>query len=240
MTKPLRDITKKRINKSTVFLLFPLIYILPGVIYSTTYTNINWLALLVLFSFILINEGLEYKLDKQQNRHLNLSLIFLELGNLALIIYFYINQPIFLGNIFVLYSILIQIQYLFKFYQLHYLAIVLLAIFKVFLLNGVSFYLNTNFITLSIFIVMLPYFIPKLLSELMRWKKTNPFVFISLLLLSYIVGIITLWRYIDFWSLLLLLTLPSAYKALNKRNYINTQLFTLLFSLTTLLLITFL
>lgn len=239
MNKQLRDITKKHISKSVLFLLFPLIYLLPGTIYSTTYTNINWLELLVLFSFILINSGLEHELDRK-NLYLKPSLIFLELGNITLIIYFYINQSIFLGNIFVLYSILIQTQYLFKFYQLHYLAIALLAIFKVFLLNGVSFYLNTNFITLSLFIIMLPYFIPKLLSESMRWKKTNPFVFISLLLLSYIVGIISLWNYVGFWTLFLLLTLPFAYKALSKRNHINTQLFTLLFSFTTLLLFTFL
>lgn len=239
MNKLLRDITKKHISKSVPFLLFPLIYLLPGTIYSTTYTNISWLELLTLFSFILINSGLEYELDKK-NLYLKPSLIFLELSNITLIIYFYINQSIFLGNIFILYSILIQTQYLFKFYQLHYLAIALLTIFKVFLLNGVSFYLNTNFITLSLFIIMLPYFIPKLLSETMRWKKTNPFVFISLLLLSYIVGITSLWNSIGFWSLFLLLTLPLAYKALSKRNYINTQLFTLLFSFTTLLLFTFL
>lgn len=231
--------TKKRINKSTLFLLFPLIYILPGAIYSTTYTNTNWLELLALFSFILINSGIEYELSKKSIQ-LRISLGLLELGNIILIVYFYINQPIFLGNILALYSILIHTQYLFKFYQLHYLAIVLLTIFKIFLLNGVSFYLNTNFITFSLLIIMLPYFMPKLLSELMRWRKTNPFVFISLLLLSYLVGIVTLWKYVGFWSLLLLLTLPSAYKALNKRNYTNTQLFTLLFSFTTLLLFTFL
>jgi len=230
--------TKKHAIKTTLFLLIPFIYILPGTIYSVTYTNINWLSFLSLLGVVLINNLLENTLDTK-NVRITLPLVLLELANIGLLIYFYTSQPLFLGNILVLYSILVQTQYIFKTYHLYYLALILIAIFKVFLLNGVSFYLNTNFLTNSLIAIMSPYFLPILLSELMRWKKTNPFIFISLLLLSYLLGIMILWHHIGVWSLSLLLLLPFAYKSLNKRNYTNTRIFTLLFSYVTLFLFAF-
>lgn len=229
----LNDLTKEHISKTALFILIPFIYVLPGSIYSTTYTNINWINFISLLVFVLINNLLEYILDSRDLR-INFSLLSLELANIGLIIYFYISQSVFLGNILLLYTILLQTQYIFNDYHLNYLAPILTATFKVFLLNGISFYLSTNFLTNSLLISMSPYFFPIFLSKLMRWKNANPFIFISLLLLSYLISIIILWNHIGFWSLSLLLLLPLAYKLLNKRTYSNTRLFTVLFSYVTL------
>src|SRR5699024_4168358 len=129
------------------------------------------------------------------------------------------------------FTLVIQLQFLFSYYQLDYAAVFIANFFKLILLNGFAFYLGTNFI----FTRFIPYygglFLPFFLYEAARIRTNVPNkILIPFILLSYVIPGVLLWPHLTWGSLMLLLSLPFAWLLVSAYSRKTAATYTVIFS----------
>lgn len=209
MIKKMNDILYRPI---LFFFLLPLISIIPGTIFSLQYGAMNLVSLMALYIYIIVNQLIENILLRIPTNNFERSkrfLMSLEVVNILLILFFALRYSWISAAILLLYTIIIQLQFLFSYYELEYIAAILASFLKVLLLNSFSFYIQTNFVHFRFTLYYLALFFPYLIYELTRSEqKLNKMVFIALSSLSYILPALLLWSDIRLPALSLLISSP--------------------------------
>lgn len=205
-------ITNRFYHPVLYFFLLALLSIVFGSIASLNYESFHLFPLLIFYLYILINQFIEsllVKITKQSFEFSRKILFFLELVNFIIIIFFSNTYSLNAGFILLLYTFIIQLQFLFSYYELEKLAIIISTFFKIILLNGFAFYIHLNFITYQPVLYSLVIFFPYLNYELRRSSKIRSTKMSNILmLLSYLTAIIILWSKLSYLSLFLFLSLP--------------------------------
>lgn len=217
------------------FFLVPVFYLGLGAIFSLPYDTFKGLAFLLLYLFVLVNQMLENMLLRIPNSDFEISkpfLLGLELVNVLLLGYFAFRYSWLAFLVLGCYTLIIQLQFLFSYYDLDHVAIIVTTLLKLVLLNGFSFYAQVRFIHPRFIPIYLSLFIPFYLFEVSRidrpFKKSWLF---GLVLSAYGFGVIVLWQFIGWQSLLLLVTFPLAGMFPNTFRRKMTSIFACMFSL---------
>ncbi|SEL31717.1 hypothetical protein SAMN04488700_0068 [Carnobacterium iners] len=212
-----------------LFLIFisPLAYILIGTIYAAQLSTVNSLLVIGLYLFILMNQFLEKIIAtefQKENKKIKASLLIIEAINLLIISSLTLSSHLLIGLLLVFYSILIQGQIYFKENDLKWLLISMKAIFKGGILTYISFFIQLFFIPNTIFLWSVPSILLALIIELtdhtIKAKqpeslKKNRLLALSLLIFLYISSIFILSLSFSYFSLLLLISLPTAWNLLS-------------------------
>src|SRR5699024_5446973 len=161
-------VLEKLYHPMLFFFLMPVFYLIFGNIFALQYDSFKGLAFLLLYLFVLVNQMLENMLLRIPNSDFELSKPFLfglELLNILLLGYFTFRYSWLASSVLVCYTLIIQSQFLFSYYDLDYVAIVITTLLKLVLLNGFSFYTQVHFIHPRFIPVYLGLFIPFYLFE---------------------------------------------------------------------------
>lgn len=217
------------------FLLLPLFQIIIGSIFSLEYNTLNILSFIFLYLFILMNQMLENVLLRIPHSDFEFNKLFFAIiqgFNLLTILYFGVFHSWTAALVLLLFSLIIQSQFLFTYYQLDYLAIIITVLLRVIFINSFSFYLNAGFIQIDFlpytFALLIPFFLyESARTRLVMIERVLPF----LLLLSYIIGVGMLWSLLSAPSLLLLICLPMVWSLKHDFSRKTTSLFAISFSL---------
>ncbi len=217
------------------FFLLPLFYMAFGMIFSLQYNALNYLSLGIFYIFILINQMLENMFLRIPTNNFQLSKGFvgiLEILNLGALLFFGWQHSWLASLVLLGFTLVIQLQFLFSYYQLENVAVLIANFFKLILLNGFAFYLGTNFIFTRFIPYYLGLFLPFFLYEAARTQTKIPNkVLIPLMLLSYVVPGILLWPHLTWISLLLLLSLPFSWLLVTTYSRKTAATYTVVFSL---------
>ncbi len=205
-------LVNKFYNPVLYFFLLPVVSFAFGSFFASQYLPLQLFMLVPFYFFILVNQLMENILLRIPQNDFELSkklFVFLETVNLLLVLFFTWRYSLIAGLTLFLYTLIIQLQFLFSYYNLERTAAFIASFLKVMLLNGFSFYIHTHFISLDSFINYAAIFIPYFIYELTRiYKQTFDSSIILLVGLSYPIAIFLLSQTISYLSLLLLLTLP--------------------------------
>ena len=236
-----QSLLNKFYHPTLFFFLLPFFQILLGMIYSLQYQALNIVSFIFLYLFVLLNQMLENILLRIPNSDFNFSKSFfgvVQVLNLLTILYFGIQHSWLTSVFLLLFSLNIQVQFLFRFYNLEFYGTILSVILKTIFLNSFSFFIGAGFIQTRFVVNFLGLLVPLFLYEVSRIRpemKTN--VLRILIALSYILGIVLLWVPLKFVSLLVLLSAPFAWGLLNDEfNRKTSSVFMINFSLFYILL----
>lgn len=223
------------------FFLLPFFQILLGMIYSLRYQTLNIVSFIFLYLFVLFNQMLENILLRIPDNDFTFSKGFfgaVQGLNLLTILYFGFQHSWLTSLFLLLFSLNIQGQFLFSFYDLEFYGTMLSVILKTIFLNSFSFFIGAGFIQARFIVYFLGLLVPLFLYEVSRIRpemKTN--ILRVLIALSYVVGLVLLWPPLSFVSLLLLLSLPFAWGLMNNAfNRKTSSVFMINFSLFYILL----
>lgn len=212
-----------RFFSQTFPFLFPVLILLYPVIYINYLDQLNWAYLACLYFFILTNQFIENHLTNQemtQRKTPVFSNLFLEVLNLGLIVFIAIQYSKRLSLLLLAYSALIHIQFGFVRYRCSMLALILLALFKAFVLPISLFQLHLDFLTLQLFLYPTSFLIPIFMLDYDRFARKlnrdnilNPSfnqnwqkkIIQTGTLLSILISILILWPSLSAWSLTMLL-----------------------------------
>lgn len=222
-----------------LFLVFliPLSYLLAGTLYASQYTQYNFTRFFLLYSFIFINHLLGnflFKADKIIPSSNHLSFFFFELINLLLIYYFSAMIHPLAGLLCFFYSLVIHSQFYLVRHGYSWLTLVVSSVFKGGILTYLSFYFQANFIPTTLFYWSIPLILVLFLVELAKLQLnyltiTNQLnenknsvifldtkifnrIFLSLLILTYLISFILFYPTFNKSTFIFLLTLPLAIK----------------------------
>lgn len=236
-----QSLLNKFYHPTLFFFLLPFFQILLGMIYSLRYQTLNIVSFLFLYLFVLFNQMLENILLRIPNSEFSFSKSFfgaIQVLNLLTILYFGFQHSWLTSLFLLLFSLNIQGQFLFSFYNLEFYGSIFSVILKTVFLNSFSFFIGAGFIQERFIVYFLGLLVPLFLYEVSRVRpemKTNTLRI--LIALSYIVGLVLLWMPLKFMSLLLLLSLPFAWGLLNDEfNRKTSSVFMINFSLFYILL----
>lgn len=194
------------------FFLLPLISLLPGSIFAFQYGQINYISLAILYGFVLANQLIENILLRIPTNDFQLSkklLLMLEIINLLFILFFGLRHSWISAAALLLYTITIQLQFLFSYYDLEKTAVLITSILKVVLINSLSFYIHTNFVYYRLFPYYLSILLPYLIYELSRsTRKVNRKATYIIMTSSYLLTAALLWKDLGYISLLLFISSP--------------------------------
>lgn len=228
------------------FFLLALLSLLLGSVFALQYKSFNIFSIIIFYFYISINQLTENLLLRIPNKdfHISKKLLFvLEMIILSTLLFFNYYHSSMVSLLLFLYTLTIQLQFLFSYYDLDEIAILITSCFKVILLNGLAFYIHTNFIHYNYFLYFSGILLPYIIYEITRLNKTNLTKKISLLtILSYILAIILLSLKISYFALILLLTLPFSLLGIQKYTQKKSATFLIVFSTvyTVLLIFSFL
>lgn len=205
-------LVNKFYNPVLYFFLLPIVSFAFGSFLASRYMPLQLFMLVAFYFFILINQLMENILLRIPKSDFEISkklLMFLETINLMLVLFFTWRYSFIAGLTLLLYTLTIQLQFLFSYYNLEKTAALIASFLKVILLNGFSFYIHTHFISFDSFIIYTAIFIPYFIYESARIynQKFNSSIKL-LIVLSYLIAIFSLSQTISYLSLLLLFTLP--------------------------------
>lgn len=212
------------------FFLLPLISLLPGTVVALQYSQFNYISFAVLYSYIVINQLIENILIRLPTNDFERSknmIIGLELINITLLLFFALRYSWLNALALLLYTIIIQLQFLFGYYDLEKIAAIIVSFLNVIFLNSISFYLHTHFVHLKFSAYYIVLFLPYLLYELARTgKNMNKILFFVLGSLSYLFVVLILWPNTGSFSVSLILSAPFflAYTQKNDPKYMPTYL----------------
>ena len=228
MNQPL--LTKmKAVFLHPFFLIFitPIAYLLTGTIYAAQISNFSFFPFIGLYLFILINQLLEKIIRiwlQKPAKALTLALLATEALNLIIISSFALATHLLIGLLLLLYSTLIQSQlYLIKL-ELKWVMYMMKAIFKGGILTYISFFVQLPFIPNTIFLWSIPFIVLALVIEITEYPirlqqveqlKQQRTLFLGLLAALYLSSFSILWLSFGYFSLLLLLSLPSAWSVVS-------------------------
>lgn len=208
----IKIINDKLYQPMLFFFLLPLISLVPGTIFALQYGKINYVSFTALYIYIVVNQLIENILiripvnDFEESKKF---LISLEFVNLLFILFFGLRYSWMNASILLLYTIIMQLQFLFSYYDLEIVAAIIASSLKVFLLNSLSFYIHTHFVHFKFSAYYFALFLPYLIYELARSDKNiNRMLFFTLSSFSYLFPIILLWQDISLLSLSLLISYP--------------------------------
>lgn len=194
------------------FFLLPFFYLALGSVFALDFDTFNGFSFVVLYVFVLINQMLENIFLRIPNNSFNISRVFilsLEVLNVGVILYFGVHYSWLAALVLLFYTLIIQIQFLFNYYDLEGVAVFVVNLLKLVLLNGFAFYVQANFMHSGYIPVYFGLFIPFYLFEISRTNRTLKNVWLlSILALGYVLGIFFLWKYLKWKSLFLLFSLP--------------------------------
>ena len=237
-----KKLTNLFYNPMLFFFLLPLFQMVLGSLFSLNYNRIHILSFIFLYAFILFNQMLENILLRIPTVDFDLNKVFLALLeglNILTLFYFGFAHSWIAALVLLLFSLFIQGQFLFTYYNLDGLAVLLTVSLKVIFLNGFSFYTNTGFISSEFVPYTLALLLPFFLYEASRVRlemieKALPI----LLVLCYITGVGLLWSDLTFMSAVLFVSLPFAWGVYKKEfNRKTTSMFAISFSLLYILLL---
>jgi len=217
--------------------LIPLSYLLVGTLYASQYTQYNFIHFFLLYSFIFINHLLGNFLNETAKTTLSsnhLPFIIFELINLSLIYYFsYTIHPL-AGLLCFFYSLVIHSQFHLVRHGYSWLTLFVSSVFKGGILTYLSFYIQANFIPITLFYWSIPLILTLFLVELGKLQlnytkitrqsnenQTNSvfldtkrfnLIFLCLLVSIYLVSLIFFIPTFKKLTFIFLLTLPFAVK----------------------------
>lgn len=224
------------------FFLLPLISLVPGTIIALQYDQINYLSFAVLYIYVLVNQLIENILLRIPANNFERSkrfLISLELVNLFLILFFGLRHSWISASILFLYTLIIQLQFLFSYYELEKIAAIIASFLKVILLNSLSFYSHMNFVHFRFSAYYFILFFPYLIYELARLeKKGNKKLLFALSTFSYLFSVILFWSNIGLLSLLLFISYPFVLAFIKENNQKYMPTFLIIFSVIYIMFIT--
>lgn len=231
----IKKINNKLYQPTLFFFLFPLISLVPGTIFALQYGQINALSLAGLYIYIITNQLIEnilLRLPVNDFERSKFFLITLESINILFIIIFGIRYSFMSGAILLLYTIIIQLQFLFSYYDLEKTSAIITSFLKIILLNSLSFYIHINFIHFRFSAYYFALFFPYLIYELTRSEKTiNRIVFVTLSNFSYLFTVLLLWPDIGFLSLAIFIGYPFILAFTKKADQQYMPTFLILFSI---------
>lgn len=227
-------ILEKLYHPVLFFFLVPMFYLVFGNIFALQYDTFRGFAFFLLYLFVLVNQMLENILLRIPKNDFEVSkpfLFSLEVLNVLLLGYFAFSYSWLAFLVLSGYTLIIQLQFLFSYYDLDHVAIITTTLLKLVLLNGFSFYVQVRFIHPRFIPIYLVLFIPFYLFEISRidrpFKKNGLY---GLVLLAYSFGIIVLWGFIGWQSLILLVTFPLASVFSTNFGRKTTSIFACIFS----------
>lgn len=236
-------ILKKFYRPMLFFFLLPVFYLILGNIFALQYDTFKVVPFILLYLFILTNQMLENILLRVPNDDFRISKPFfssLELLNVLLLLYFGLYYSWLAALVSLLYTLIIQMQFVFNYYDLEFLIIFVVTFLKLLLLNLFSFYTQTNFIHPRFIPIYLGLFIPFYLFEVSRTeRRVKNTHLLALLTLSYVMGVFCLWEAVGWPSLILLLSFPLVDLCLRDFNRKTSSTLALAFSLIYTFLILF-
>lgn len=236
-------ILDKLYRPMTFFFLLPIFYIGIGSAVATQYNTLIIVSLIVLYLFVLINQMLENMLLRIPKSDFEISkgfIALLELANTLVLLYFGLRHSWLASLVLLFYTLIIQTQFIFSYYNLEDMAIIIANLLKLVLLNGFAFYIQTQFIHPRFIPLYFGLYLPFYLFETSRGKTTMGFIWLlSILALSLAAGIGLLWTRIGMVSLSLLLSLPFAMLFKVEFSRKTSAIFTCVYSLIYLGLILF-
>ena len=225
-----------------LFLVFiiPLSYLLAGTLYAGQYTQFNFIRFILLYGFIFINHLLGNFLFKTAKITLSfnhISFIVFELINLLLIYYFSSAIHSLVGLLCFFYSVVIHSHFYLVRQGYTWLTLAISSIFKGGILTYLSFYIQANFIPNTLFYWSIPLILVLFLVELAKLQLnyltiTNQLnenknsvifldtkifnrIFLSLLILTYLISFVLFYPTFNKSTFIFLLTLPLAIKLTN-------------------------
>ena len=223
------------------FFLLPIFYIGIGSTVAVQYNSLNFVSLIFLYLFVLIYQMLDNMLLRIPKSNFEISkgfLAVLELANILVLLFFGLRHSWLAALVLLFYTLIIQTQFIFSYYQLEEMAILIANLLKVVLLNGFAFYIQTQFIHPRFIPLFLGLYLPFYLFETSRGKTIMGCVWISsLLALIFAAGLGILWTRIGMNSLFLLLSLPFAMLFKVEFSRKTSAIFTCVYSLIFLVLI---
>lgn len=236
----IKTINAKLYQPILFFFVLPLISLVPGTIFALQYNKINVVSFTALYIYIIVNQLIENILLRIPANNFERSkrfLLGLELVNLLFILYFGLYYSWISASILILYTIIIQLQFLFSYYDLEKTAAIIASFLKVILLNSLSFYIHANFIHFRFLNYYIALFIPYLIYELSRSEKSiNKNLFIALSSFSYLFSMILLWRDLGFLSLSLFISYPFIFAFIKELNRKYMPTFLIVYSIIYLIL----
>lgn len=211
------------------FLIFitPIAYLLTGTVYAAQISNFSFFPFIGLYLFILINQLLEKIIRiwlQKPVKALTFALLATEALNLMIISSFALSIHLLIGLLLLLYSILIQSQHYLIKLELKWVMYTIKAIFKGGILTYVSFFVQLPFIPNTIFLWSIPFILLALVIEITEYPirlqqieqlKQQRSLFLGLLAALYLSSFSILWLSFGYFSLLLLLSLPSAWSVVS-------------------------
>lgn len=222
-------------NPLFLFCFIPGFYLLFGTLYAIQYIEINWVSFALLYAFVLFNQLIEGAFKKKETRVERMrksSVLFVEGLIVLSLFYFGIVHSIFLALALLCYSLMIQGQYLFAYYQLPWISIALTSLFKGIFMNSISFSIHSHFIPMSVLIWTIPLLLPILLMEIKRWNiPLSKKQLITILLGSYLIALPILFYTAGLVALILLLSVPFALLSIQTKQKETVSLFTASFLL---------
>lgn len=242
------SILNKFYHPTLFFFLLPFLQISLGMTYSLRYQTLNLVSFIFLYLFVLFNQMLENILLRIPDNEFNFSKSFfagVQVLNILTILYFGLQHSWLTSLFLLLFSLNIQGQFLFNFYDLEIYGTVFSVILKTLFLNSFSFFIGAGFVQTRFIIYFLGLLIPLFLYEVSRIRPEMNIKMLQVLItLSYIVGLILLWPSLTVVSLILLLSIPFAWgltnEAFNRKTssvfMINFSLFYMLLSMYSVLI----
>lgn len=217
------------------FFLLPVCYLALGSLFSLQYNQLNILSLVIFYLFIFINQLLENMFLRIPADDFQLSQKFvltLELLNGLVILYFGLQHSWIASLVLIGFTLIIQLQFLFSYYNLDHISALITTFFKVILLNGFAFYIGTNFIHTRFAPYYFGLFVPFYLYEASRIdpRLKNRFI-VPLIVIGYLAAGALLWPSLNVISLLLLLSLPFAWLLTTEYSRKTTAIYTITFSI---------
>lgn len=225
------------------FFLLPIFYIALGSIFSLQYNGLNYFPLVIFYLFIFINQMLEnmfLRIPKEAFQISKRFVIILEVLTALIILFFGVRHSWIASFVLLGFTLIIQLQFLFSYYDLDYISVIITTFFKLILLNGFAFYIGTNFIHSRFIPYYFGLFLPFYLYEASRVSsKTKNKTTIVLIGIGYLLGIVLLWQHLAWVSLLLFISLPFAWFFVTEYSRKTATIYTITFSIVYLSLITY-
>jgi len=238
-----RFIIKTFYHPVLFFFLLPVFYLALGSVFSLQYNNLNVLSLLAFYLFVFINQMLENMFLRIPTDNIELSKKFvlgLESINALILLYFALRHSWLAALVLLFFTLIIQLQFLFSYYDLDQLSVVITNFFKVILLNGFAFYISTNFIHTRFIPYYLGLFLPFYFYEAARLSREMKVkTLAALLAVSYLLAGVLLWEHLSWMSFSLLLSLPFAWVMVAEYNRKTAAIYAIAFSMLYIALIIF-
>ena len=216
------------------FFLLPIFYIALGGLFSIQYQSLNILSLGLFYLFSLINQMLEnilLRIPEDGFKSSKKFLMALEIINVLLILYFGLRHSWIASLVLIGFTLIIQLQFLFSYYNLNQVSALIINFFKIFLLNGFAFYISASFMHTRFIPYFSGLFLPFYLYEASRMKGGLQKKYLVLLTgIGTLIGIGLLWQILGTYSFILLISLPFAWLLTEEYNRKTTAIYSIVYS----------